>query len=117
MCPGSVPVENTGGAGTADAHWRDAVFFNELMTGFVNSRVTVPIGIMNPLSVMSIQSLADVGYTVNPLAADPFAIPGLSASRAAAQLNVDVPQSPWERVDHPLFELSKTGTVKRIIVQ
>ncbi|HZI99040.1 MAG TPA: leishmanolysin-related zinc metalloendopeptidase [Gemmatimonadaceae bacterium] len=117
VCPGSVPVENTGGAGTADAHWRDAVFFNELMTGFVNSRVTVPIGIMNPLSVMSIQSLADVGYTVNPLAADPFAIPGLSASRASAQLNVDVPQSPWERVDHPLFELSKTGTVKRIIVQ
>lgn len=116
VCPGSIPVENTGGAGTADAHWRDAVFFNELMTGFVNSRVSVPLGIMNPLSVMSIQSLADVGYTVNPLAADPFAIPGLTASRANAQLNVDVPQSPWEIVDRPLFELSKSG-VKRVIVQ
>lgn len=117
VCPGSIPVENTGGAGTADAHWRDAVFFNELMTGFVNSRVSVPVGIMNPLSIMSIQSLADAGYTVNPLAADPFAIPGLSASRVSGQLNVDVPATPWEIVERPLFELSRTGTIKRIIVQ
>jgi hypothetical protein len=116
VCPGSVPVENTGGAGTADAHWRESVFFNELMTGFVNSRATVPIGIMNPLSVMSVQSLADAGYTVNPLAADPFAIPGLSASRVQSQLNVDVPQSPWEIVQHPMFELSRSG-IKRVIIQ
>lgn len=117
VCPGSVPVENTGGAGTADAHWRESVFFNELMTGFVNSRVSVPVGIMNPLSVMSIQSLADVGYVVNPLAADPFAIPGLSASRANAQLNVDATASPWEIVERPMFEVSRTGTVRKIVVQ
>ncbi|MEY9156351.1 leishmanolysin [Bradyrhizobium japonicum] len=41
-----VPVENTGGEGTVDSHWRDTVFGAELMTGFVNqggnpmSRVT-----------------------------------------------------------------------------
>src|SRR5262245_54288774 len=33
--PLPVPVENTGGAGTQDSHWRDTVFGNELMTGFV----------------------------------------------------------------------------------
>ena len=116
VCPGSVPVENTGGAGTADAHWRESVFFNEVMTGFVNSRATVPVGIMNPLSVMSIQSLADVGYIVNPLAADPFASPGVAASRVKSQLNVDASQSPWEIVQPPLFELSKSG-IKRVILQ
>src|SRR4051812_39274877 len=33
--PTAVPVENTGGPGTKNSHWRDAVFRNELMTGFV----------------------------------------------------------------------------------
>ncbi|MCA9172661.1 MAG: hypothetical protein KDB23_33580, partial [Planctomycetales bacterium] len=28
----SIPVENTGGSGTRDAHWRETVFNNELMT-------------------------------------------------------------------------------------
>ena len=31
-----VPVEDMGGPGTADAHWRELVFDNELMTGFIN---------------------------------------------------------------------------------
>lgn len=30
-----VPVENTGGTGTADGHWRESVFDAELMTGFI----------------------------------------------------------------------------------
>src|SRR6188472_3742327 len=30
-----VPVENTGGPGTADGHWRESVFRNELMSGFI----------------------------------------------------------------------------------
>ena len=117
VCPGSIPVENIGGGGTADAHWREAVFFNELMTGFVNSRTTVPVGIMNPMSVMSIQSLADFGYVVNPKAADPFGIPGISATRAAQQLNFDPTTAGWERVDPPKFEMSSIGKVKPIVMQ
>lgn len=117
VCPSSVPVENTGGAGTADSHWRESIFFNELMTGFVNTRLTVPAGPLNPLSVMSIQSLADVGYTVNPKAADPFTIPGIAATRGAAQLNVDVPIAQWERVDHPRFEISRIGKLKPVVMQ
>jgi len=65
----SIPVENTGGAGTANSHWRETVFGNELMTGFYNS------GIANPLSRITIASLADLGYTVNYAAADPYAPP------------------------------------------
>src|SRR6202008_4628598 len=60
-----VPVENIGGSGTANVHWRESVLRNELMTGFVNQG-------SNPLSVMTIGSLADLGYTVSTGSADPF---------------------------------------------
>ena len=68
--PRSIPVANTGGAGTRDAHWREDVFGNELMTGFID------IG-MNPLSRMTIASLEDIGYEVNYNAADAYILPGL----------------------------------------
>ncbi|MGH7513139.1 MAG: leishmanolysin-related zinc metalloendopeptidase, partial [Gemmatimonadales bacterium] len=68
-----VPVEDTGGAGTADAHWRESVFGNELMTGFVDAST-------NPLSRVSVASMADLGYTVNLAGADPYTLaPGLRA--------------------------------------
>ena len=35
--PTAVPVANTGGPGTRDSHWREMVFGNELMTGFLNT--------------------------------------------------------------------------------
>lgn len=65
----SVPVENTGGQGTRDGHWRESVLDNELMTGFLNS------GQMNPLSRITVGSLADIGYTVNLNAADAYSAP------------------------------------------
>ncbi len=68
----SVPVENCEGfrptqcgAGTRDSHWRESVFRNELMTGYLS-------GTTQPLSRTTIASLADLGYTVDPEAADPF---------------------------------------------
>jgi hypothetical protein len=60
-----VPVEDTGGPGSADNHWRESVFGNELM-----SPVFDPVS--NPLSAVTIASLRDVGYTVDMAAADPF---------------------------------------------
>ena len=64
-----VPVENTDGVGTADAHWRESVFGNELMTG------TVDIGGDNPLSVVTIASMSDLGYTVSLAGAEPYNLP------------------------------------------
>src|SRR5678809_1028011 len=69
VCPGSIPLENTGGSGTADSHWNESIFFNELMTGFVNTRSSVPTGLLNPFSLMSLRSLGDLGYVVNKKAA------------------------------------------------
>jgi hypothetical protein len=83
-----VPVENTCGAGTADAHWRESVFDNELMTGFIS-------GTPNPMSLTTIASLQDLGYSVNSLEADPFTIPAppplmASVSRQGIALQNDM---------------------------
>ena len=64
-----VPVENTGGAGTRDSHWRETVLNSELMTGWIE-----PPGTLNPLSTITIASLADMGYIVNMSAADPYTV-------------------------------------------
>jgi subtilase family serine protease len=65
----TVPLETTGGSGTALVHWSDSVFGNELMTGFIS-------GTSNPLSILTIGSLQDLGYRVNYAAADGYSIPG-----------------------------------------
>ncbi len=65
-CATSVPVEGTqGGDGTINSHWRETTFGNELMTGFLNRGT-------NPLSVMTIRSLEDLGYVTNPADADTY---------------------------------------------
>jgi hypothetical protein len=63
-----IPVENTGGGGTRDSHWREATMRTELMTGWINSG-------FNPLSGITIGSLMDMGYQVNFGAADPYVVP------------------------------------------
>jgi len=70
--PTAVPVENTGGAGTRDGHWRESVFRNELMSGFIAEAD-------NPLSRLTVASLQDLGYRVNLAAAEPYALPNLQA--------------------------------------
>ena len=66
---GNVPVENLGGAGTRDSHWRESTFGDELMTGYVSYG-------SNPLSRMSIASLADMGYHVDLARADAYSLSG-----------------------------------------
>jgi predicted Zn-dependent protease len=63
-----VPVESKGGAGTRDSHWRDTVFANELMTGFVSDPP-------NPMSRMTVASLQDMGYVVNVALAEKYKLP------------------------------------------
>lgn len=60
---GGVPVENLGPLGTRDNHWRESVFENEVMTGYLDQGT-------NYLSRMTIGSMADLGYQVNYAAAD-----------------------------------------------
>jgi len=71
-----VPVENTGGPGTADGHWRESVFRNELMSGFIAAPG-------NPLSRLTVASLLDMGYEVDLSKAEPYKLPDLFAVAAA----------------------------------
>jgi Leishmanolysin len=74
-----VPVENTGGLGTADSHWRETVFRNELMSGFIAASG-------NPLSRMTAASLGDLGYQVDVDAGEPYVLPNLVALAEAGSL-------------------------------
>ena len=79
MGPVKVPVENTGGTGTRDGHWRESVFRNELMSGFIEAAG-------NPISKMTVASLQDLGYTVDLKAAEPYTLPNLMALAEAGSL-------------------------------
>lgn len=99
----AVPVENTGGGGTRDAHWRESVFGRELLTGFYN------VGAVNPLSRVSIGSMQDLGYAVNLAQSDVFTLTAalwafpFTPGADVIDLGADIP-------DRPLFELQSNGT-------
>lgn len=73
-----VPVENMAGPGSADGHWRESVMVNELMTPFLNAMQP------SPMSAITIESFADLGYGVDISVADPFTVPNPSPPRILA---------------------------------
>jgi hypothetical protein len=64
-----VPVHNADGPGSRDSHWLESLLQHELMTPFAGP------GLIEPLSRITAASLADMGYSVNMAAADPFTQP------------------------------------------
>jgi hypothetical protein len=66
---GGPHVETHGGVGTACAHWDEDRYGSELMSSFF------VLGEEMRLSAMTIRSLADLGYQVDPSAADPYVVP------------------------------------------
>jgi uncharacterized protein YjdB len=102
-----VPIENTGGLGTCDAHWRATVFGQELMTGTLHANA-------NPLSLVTIEALADLGYGVTPQAADDFSI--LNATHpltfATPSLSRAIPIN--EQVNGPRFTVTRSGQLNPI---
>ncbi len=81
--PRLVPVENTGGPGTRGSHWREAIFRQELMSGFIGSAG-------NPLSRLTVGSLADLGYQVDLDAAEPYALTDLLGRAETADVSTHV---------------------------
>ena len=87
-----VPVANTGGAGTADSHWREAHMGRELMTGFIN------IGGVNPLSKITVGAMKDMGYTVDLTKADAYTVSAtlrLSPDRLFRLQELPTPPPLW----------------------
>lgn len=65
-----VPVQNLGGRGVVNGHWRESVFDAELMTPYLDG------GVANPLSIVTIASFIDLGYEKVDLdLADDFELP------------------------------------------
>ena len=100
-----VPVENQFGPGTANSHWRESVLANELMTGFLNSG-------SNPLSLLTVRSLEDLGYTVNAAGADPFQL----TLSLRAQIQSDANRRPYgdDVLRGPLYTIDRKGRPTRI---
>ncbi|MEP7380700.1 MAG: leishmanolysin-related zinc metalloendopeptidase [Gemmatimonadota bacterium] len=105
QCAPGVPVENTGGSGTAGVHWRESTFDRELMTGFTESTPDMPF------SVLSVGSLADHGYEVNEKAADRFEFAAIRVGAGAAPRAAVTPEVEWEEVIFPTFEVTPFGFV------
>lgn len=63
-----VPIANTGGPGTREGHWRELIFGDELLTGFLS-------GQDRPLSRLSLAAFEDLGYGVNYDLADKYTLP------------------------------------------
>lgn len=97
-----VPVEDMGGPGTRLVHWRESVFGNELMTGFVNQQT-------NPLSVVTIASLEDMGYVVDRTAAEAYALPLPAAARGnGVSLGDDLLRAP-------LYAIDRQGRIRPLV--
>lgn len=115
VCTGNaVPTENcldlspsvTCGVGTRNSHWKESVFQTELMTGYA--------GATNPLSKMTLQNLADMGYVVDVGAADAYTVPTVTAMR---ELRADDDMASGVALPEPTrprFSVDPSGVVRRL---
>jgi methionine-rich copper-binding protein CopC len=62
-----VPLETSGGSGTVNAHWSEATFQSELMTGIAGGGME--------LSKLTVAALSDLGYAVDVNRADAYTLP------------------------------------------
>jgi len=103
-----VPVENSGLEGSADGHWRQTVFENELMTPFLVSGG-------QPMSAITLESLYEIGYEINLKEAESFglSVGGMAGMarprRPAVYLGNDIARIPIRGLDR------KTGRVVKVI--
>ena len=102
-----VPVENQSGPGAADSHWRESVLGHELMTPYQT------IGERDPLSLITIQSLADLGYTVQVGLAEWYRLPQPDAAARVAPARV-IPYGD-DTFRGPITVVDPNGRVVRII--
>jgi hypothetical protein len=100
-----VPVENTGGQGTRDSHWRATVLGRELMVGFAR------VGGM-PLSRLTVGALADLGYVVRLDNAESFTVPPFG-SAAFGEMVMPGATAPVAYGDDswpgPIYEVDPAG--------
>lgn len=100
-----VPIENQGGAGMRDSHWRESVLGSELMTGALDLGPAV-------LSLVTAGAMADLGYRIDPQPVDPFELPlpQLSSERLQADLATSTARVIQEAAGpDPIWVISPAG--------
>ena len=99
---GKVPLENSAVAGSADGHWRESVFGNELMTPFISAGA-------QPLSAVTLESLYEIRYEINLKEAENFGLAtGAVADGPVVHLGNDIARIPIRGLD-------KEGRVVKVI--
>ena len=92
-----------------DVHWRESVLGPELMTSELNG------GVPNPLSSVTVESLADIGYVVATGQSDPYVVPfpnlPVVGPRDAPVGTITMVQDIWWG---PIGVVDATGTLVRI---
>lgn len=89
-----VPVENTGGTGTEDGHWRESDMGREVMTGYIH------LSSVNPLSAITVGAMEDMRYVVDMSKADTYTVsPTLRISPDRLFRLNELPVPPPIRVD------------------
>ena len=101
---GKVPVENGGD----DAHWRESVMGSENMTP------ELTVGAANPVSAITIQALADLGYSVNVGLAEAYTVPS-PAPVAAAAGDAPVIDLSNDVYRGPIIEIDGEGNIIRVV--
>ena len=75
--PFGVPVENWAASGR-DGHWRESILDSEIMTTFGE------IGTREPVSLITIRALRDMGYEVDEDQAEPYRLPPRGSAKVVA---------------------------------
>ena len=99
---GKVPVENGGD----DAHWRESVMGSENMTP------SFTLGAANPLSAITLQALADLGYRVNVGLAEPYFVSAAAAAAVEDAPAIDLGNDVYRG---PIIEIDDEGNIIRIV--
>ncbi len=100
-----VPVEGSGQTGTFLSHWRESVLTNELMTGYIDP-------VSDPLSRVTIASMADLGYVVDQSVADAW--PTGNGSLVATAGGTAAAAEPVTRLRTPRFGVTADGRLESL---
>lgn len=112
-----VPVANGelgAGCGSADGHWRESVLDSELMTPFLNGLGD------NPLSAITVRSLADLGYGVDAGQAEAYALPAGATQVVGAAEPGSTATTGWidlgdDLYRGPVWVMEQGGRVVRVL--
>ena len=83
------------------------MFGDELMVPVLRTRDP-------PLSLITIESLADIGYGVDVAGGDPYTLPGTGASRTARPSDGPVAHLGDDLLRRPILIVDRSGRVVRV---